>query len=165
MPWPCSFPNSVDFVAAFLAALQLHLIAVPIDRDAPASEVAKILGHFAIRGLVGGSRQDAVGSRQGEIHVGVHVHAPLPAANRLPPTAALIKLTLGSTGAPKGIVTTAANLIADCETICATMGIGPDDLTSARFRSRTPTAFRTSSRRCWCRARPSFSRTTTCRSR
>src|SRR5688500_2714128 len=108
-------PNSVDFVAAFLAALRLRLVVVPIDRDASDAEVAAILGHFAVRGLV--SRHLAIGRRQAT-------------ATRLavPPETRVIKLTSGSTGAPKGIVTTEANLIADCENICTTMDIRADDL-------------------------------------
>ena len=47
---------------------------------------------------------------------------PFPAGTRL------IKVTSGSTGQPKGIYTTEANLIADCENICATMEIAPDDI-------------------------------------
>src|SRR5258706_2596290 len=35
-------PNSAGFVAAFLAILKLRAIAVPIDRDAPESEVGMI---------------------------------------------------------------------------------------------------------------------------
>ncbi|MGZ8867970.1 MAG: class I adenylate-forming enzyme family protein, partial [Thermoanaerobaculia bacterium] len=46
----------------------------------------------------------------------------------LPSHARLLKLTSGSTGTPKGIVTTEANLVADCTNICATMGIAPHDL-------------------------------------
>jgi acyl-CoA synthetase (AMP-forming)/AMP-acid ligase II len=107
-------PNSVEFVVAFLAALQLRLIAIPIDRDASETEVATVLGHFAVRGLV--SRQLVLGNRQAITRPNV------------PPEARLIKLTSGATGAPKGIVTTEANLIADCENICATMGIRKDDL-------------------------------------
>jgi acyl-CoA synthetase (AMP-forming)/AMP-acid ligase II len=106
-------PNSVDFVAAFLAALQLDLIVVPIDRDAPEIEVASILGHFAIKGLVhrGGISSRAIAERPD-----------------VPADARLIKLTSGSTGKPKGIVTSEANLIADCTSICATMGITPADI-------------------------------------
>jgi long-chain acyl-CoA synthetase len=50
---------------------------------------------------------------------------PRPA---LPPGARLIKLTSGSTGKPRGIVTTEENLLTDCENICQSMGIGPDDV-------------------------------------
>lgn len=105
-------PNSVDFVAAFVAALILRLIVVPLDRDANESEVAKILGHFAVRGLF-----------YGELSIRNSVARPA-----LPADARLIKLSSGSTGTPKGIVTTEANLIADCENICATMKITPHDL-------------------------------------
>jgi len=45
-----------------------------------------------------------------------------------PPGTRLIKLTSGSAGQPKAIFTSEANLIADCENICATMGITPADI-------------------------------------
>jgi acyl-CoA synthetase (AMP-forming)/AMP-acid ligase II len=47
---------------------------------------------------------------------------------KLPEGACVIKLTSGSTGAPRGIVTTEENLRADCENICRSMGIGADDI-------------------------------------
>jgi long-chain acyl-CoA synthetase len=109
-------PNSVDFVVAFLAACRLRLVVAPIDRDAPETEVAKILGHFAIRGLA---------YRSDRLSVSVRDITERPA---VPAGARLIKLTSGSTGRPKGIVTTEANLIADCTNICATMDIRPADL-------------------------------------
>lgn len=109
-------PNSAEFVVAFLAACKLDLVVVPIDRDAPETEVAKILGHFAIRGLV---------YKSDRVSITVRDITERPA---LPAGARLIKLTSGSTGMPKGIVTTEANLIADCTNICATMGIEASDL-------------------------------------
>src|SRR5436190_14834020 len=81
-------PNSADFVAAILAASKLDLVIVPIDRDAPPSEVATILGHFAVSSLV---YRGAISKRL------VRDRPALPAAARL------IKLTSGSTGLPKGI--------------------------------------------------------------
>jgi long-chain acyl-CoA synthetase len=109
-------PNSVDFVAAFLAACKLGLVVAPIDRDAPETEVAKILGHFAIRGLLYRADRTLLSVRD------LTDRPAVPAGTRL------IKLTSGSTGMPKGIVTSEANLLADCTNICATMAIHPDDL-------------------------------------
>jgi long-chain acyl-CoA synthetase len=89
-------PNSVDFVATFLAALLRKFVVLLIDRDE--RDAARIAAHF------------------GRLK---------PAAT---PDARLIKLTSGSTGAPKGIVASEANLLADCRNICATMDIRPDDV-------------------------------------
>ena len=92
-------PNSVEFVATFLAAIQLDLVAFPIDRDANDHEVAAMRRHFGI-----GKRPN------------------------VPPDARLVKLTSGSMAMPKGIVTTEANLIADCTNICDSMAIGAADV-------------------------------------
>jgi long-chain acyl-CoA synthetase len=113
-------PNSVDFIAAFAAISNLDLVAFPIDRDAPDTEVGTILSHFGVRGLI--YRSDRESSRAA---ISVRHVAHSPALLR---DARLVKLTSGSTGKPKGIVTSEANLAADCINICATMGITPDDL-------------------------------------
>lgn len=110
-------PNSVDFVAAILAALQLDLVVFPIDRDANEHEVASMMAHFGIHALV--CRWGIVPSHPRDVGV-------LPAT--LPEAARIVKLTSGSTGLPKGIVATAANLLADCRNICSTMGITRHDL-------------------------------------
>ncbi len=112
-------PNSADFIASFLAVLILEMIAVPIDRDAPVTEVANLMDHFGVRGLIGVNRE-----RSG-VEITTRTAGATPAT---PLGTRLIKLTSGSTGRPKGIVTSEANLIADCESIVTTMGIGPDDL-------------------------------------
>ena len=105
-------PNSVDFVAAFGAALKKKLVAILIDRDATESEIGNVLGHFNARGLV--------------YRTGISTRSA--ARPNVPADARLIKLTSGSTGMPKGIVATEANLLADCVNICATMGIRPGDV-------------------------------------
>src|SRR5437763_14449404 len=74
-------PNSAEFVAAILAASKLDLVVIPIDRDAPSTEVAAILGHFAVSSLIyrgAGSPTRRVGS-----------------SSKLPRDAPLIKLTSG----------------------------------------------------------------------
>jgi long-chain acyl-CoA synthetase len=105
-------PNSVDFIAAFGAVLKKKLVAILIDRDATQAEVANILGHFDAKGLLD---RNGFSTRSA-------------ARPNLPDGTRLIKLTSGSTGMPKGIVATEANLLADCVNICATMGIRPDDI-------------------------------------
>src|SRR5204863_8857958 len=47
---------------------------------------------------------------------------PLPAGTRI------IKVTSSTTRKPKCIFTSEANLIADCENICSTMNLAPDDI-------------------------------------
>jgi long-chain acyl-CoA synthetase len=111
-------PNSVDFVAAWLAALKLKVVVVPIDRDAPETEIAAILAHFGVKGLIyrGGCRDLSMSVRA------VDAQPPLPAEARL------IKLTSGSTGKPRGIVATETNLAADFENIRASMDIRREDI-------------------------------------
>jgi len=106
-------PNSPDFVATILAALERKLVIVPIDRDATEAEVGAILGHFDIKGFV---YRNGISSRPAARHAAI------------PSDARMIKLTSGSTGQPKGIVVSEANLIADAANICATMDIRPDDV-------------------------------------
>lgn len=112
-------PNSVDFVAAFLAAVKLGLVFAPIDRDATETEVGTVLTHFTIKGLIycpDPKSRTSLSTRT------VFTRPPLP------PEARLLKLTSGSTGTPKAIVCSEANLIADCRNICSTMRIGADDI-------------------------------------
>ncbi len=109
-------PNSPAFVAAILAALELGLVVFPVDRDTTEAELCDVLRIFAIPAIA-----DRDGPRV------LPPHPDRQARARFPSGARLVKLSSGSTGRPKGIVTTEANLIADCENICATMGIGPHD--------------------------------------
>ena len=90
-------PNSVEFVATFVAALLGRFVMMLVDRDE--RDPARLVGHFG------------AGLKPG-----------------LPAEARLIKLTSGSTGAPKGIVASEANLEADCRNICATMDIRAGDV-------------------------------------
>lgn len=114
-------PNSVDFVAAFLASLRIRATFVPIDRDARESEIASVLNHFSARALL----YRAERGESGLPGISTREVAAVRIANEYVP---LLKLSSGSTGRPKGIVTTEKNLIADCRNICSTMGIRPDDL-------------------------------------
>lgn len=110
-------PNGVDFIAGFLALLELRCTMIPVDRDARESEVAAILAAFNARALVyrSGSADPTLAVR--EVEASPARDEPIP----------LIKVTSGSTGRPRGIATRESNLIADCLNICRTMGIRPED--------------------------------------
>jgi long-chain acyl-CoA synthetase len=111
-------PNSVDFLATFAAVLETGAVAVAIDRDATQSEVAAVLRHFGVRALVYRATRSGIeiSPRDGA--------APLAHTERIP----LVKLTSGSSGLPKGILTSEANLVADCRNICSSMDIRESDL-------------------------------------
>ena len=113
-------PNSVDFVAAFLAALKLRLVFAPIDRDAHDSEVAAIVDRFGIRATLD------VGHGCAVPNPGVRHGAAVPYKGK--GDARLLKLTSGSSGASKAIFWSEAHIAADCLAICVTMGIAPDDI-------------------------------------
>ncbi len=112
-------PNSAEFVASWLAALELRLVVIPIDRDANGNEVARILSHFGARALI--YRPDR---QRNDISIS---RRPAGIQPPLPPQARIIKLTSGSTGMPKGIVASEENLASDSDNICSTMRITPED--------------------------------------
>lgn len=113
-------PNSVDFVASFLATLKIGAALLPIDRDAKESEVAAILSHFDCRAFVWcADRRDPDAKA---------LVSPRDGAAKSFESARLIKLTSGSTGAPRGVRTSEENLIADGENICSSMSIAPTDI-------------------------------------
>lgn len=105
-------PNSSAFVAAFLAALELDLVVAPVDRDATAAEVERVARHFAVDAVVGRSIE-VTGTGAGA---------------SWPPDTRLLKLTSGSTGAPKAIACSERNLAADARNICTSMDIRPGDV-------------------------------------
>jgi acyl-CoA synthetase (AMP-forming)/AMP-acid ligase II len=111
-------PNSADFLAAVVAAGLAGTTIVPIDRDTRETEAAALVAHLGVRAAIarGSGGETVVIPLSGSARV--ELDEPVP----------LLKLTSGSTGLPKGILTTERNLAADCANICATMGIAPDDL-------------------------------------
>ncbi|MDQ6802308.1 MAG: acyl--CoA ligase [Acidobacteriota bacterium] len=95
---------------------------IPLQMPNSVDFVATILAVMQQRAVVMLIDRDASDSEVARITAHFGRHPKLPQAARV------IKLTSGSTGAPRGIVTTEENLAADCENICRSMGIGPDDV-------------------------------------
>lgn len=99
--------NSPSWPAAFLALLRAGHITLPLASDATTPPFANALIDSTLTLQLSSS--------------------PVASASTLAPTA-LLKLTSGTTGAPRAIRFTAAQLAADCEHICDTMGITESDL-------------------------------------
>jgi acyl-CoA synthetase (AMP-forming)/AMP-acid ligase II len=108
-----SVPNGAGWFAAFLGLLSAGAVPAPIDPSEPGEAQMAAARAIGASLLWRGGRLERVAGA-----------AP---AGRRPAAECLVKLTSGSSGAPRGIAFTHAQMAADGRQICATMGIGPDD--------------------------------------
>src|SRR5438045_3161121 len=115
---PVQIGNHEEWPAIFLACFRRRLVVLPIDESI--SEPQRRAA-FKICAVVAGV---VIGGRTVEV-----VPAVTPAATsyweEIP---ALLKLTSGTTAAPRAIRFRSEQLLADCDQICATMGIEDGDL-------------------------------------
>lgn len=112
-------PNSPDWVAWLLAAWRLARTVVPLDASFAANTLVDVLRGCGPNTVVDGDGLRVVGKNT--------------AATRLPCLAgiALLKLTSGTTSAPRAVAFRADQLLADCRNICSTMGILTSDTSLA----------------------------------
>ena len=109
--------NDPRFPAVLLALWRLGVVPLPLDRavekDALSTALAICRGsaHITLDG-------------DGALNIR-HSESIIPPS---PPRADFLKLTSGTTGAPRAIRFTAAQLLADCDAVCETMGIGDGDV-------------------------------------
>jgi long-chain acyl-CoA synthetase len=106
--------NHSAAIPLLLACLSLRVPLMPIDANATAAEVAKFAERFGafLVAIPDGSRLRLVEQQTDPAAYG---------------DAALLKLTSGSTGFAKAILTAESHLIADAERIVGTMGITEED--------------------------------------
>ncbi|MFY9923218.1 MAG: class I adenylate-forming enzyme family protein [Opitutaceae bacterium] len=107
-----SVPNGAEWFQVFLGLLSAGAVPAPIDPSEP--EEAQIGAARAIGA--------ALLWRGGRLQ-----RVPGMAARRAPRGECLVKVTSGTSGAPKALGATDAQMEADGRQICAAMGIGPDD--------------------------------------
>ncbi|MGH7938215.1 MAG: AMP-binding protein, partial [Chthoniobacterales bacterium] len=111
--------NHPHWPALFLAFLRRQIVVLPLEQTASEAECVAALRTCCAAGLITDS------------------HAPIARLDSLgtaewkgaPP--ALLKLTSGTTAAPRAIRFRSAQLLADAEHICDTMGIASSDLNFA----------------------------------
>ena len=116
--------RAVDWLVVFLGLLKAGAVPVAMDASEPPAGQRAVAQAVRAPWLWSGGKLEPVAD------------APVEAGTRrLWPRdsrdACLVKLTSGSTGLPKAIPFTHAQMIADGRQVCATMGIGPDDLNLA----------------------------------
>lgn len=109
------------FLASFLALRRAGLAVLLLDSRTPESEALRIVRALGAAALLRCRTGWPTGPEDWELTPVQGTAQPLPEGT------AVIKLTSGSTGLPRGIATPAEALIADDANLTATMGIRPDD--------------------------------------
>jgi acyl-CoA synthetase (AMP-forming)/AMP-acid ligase II len=113
--------NGPGFLASFLALRRAGLAALLLDAQTPESEALRIVRALGAAALFRCRRGWPTGPEDWTLTVADESAPPVPEGT------AVIKLTSGSTGLPRGIATPAEALIADDANLTATMGITPED--------------------------------------
>lgn len=108
--------NHPSWPALFLACLHRELPVLPLETTITKTERATALELTGAQGLFTADRDG-----------GVELNA-IDIGKVGPPNCSLFKLTSGTTAAPRAIQFRSSQLLADCDQICETMGIGADDL-------------------------------------
>jgi long-chain acyl-CoA synthetase len=115
--------NGPGMLASLVALLRSGLATLLLDSQTPEAESLRTLRALGAAALL----RCSTGWPQGPADWSLR-EIPSAGEDRLTlPGTAVVKLTSGSTGAPRGIVTPAAALMADAAALTATMGIRPDD--------------------------------------
>jgi acyl-CoA synthetase (AMP-forming)/AMP-acid ligase II len=125
-----SLPNSTSLVATFIGLRVAGATVALVDATAPLDELlrcARAVGASLIVAGRGRLPDGVFGPEAADVALAPHECEPVP----IPAAAAVLKLTSGSTGAPRAIAVTARQLTADVLQIMRTMDVRPDDVTLA----------------------------------
>ena len=117
--------NHPDWPSVFLACLRRQLVTVPLDRSISAQERDAAVGTCHINLLISQDANQTANGKLAALHFARFDHPPID-WGQYPPV--LLKLTSGTTAAPRAVRFRSQQLIADCIQICDTMGISDADL-------------------------------------
>lgn len=119
-------PTALALLAATLARGATY---APCDRSTPAPELRRLAERFGARATV--VDDEAIDESEGHIALPGGHHLRLQAVRADAPSRsariAMLKLTSGSTGEPRAVAVTEAQLLADSRRLMDAFGIGPDD--------------------------------------
>lgn len=118
--------NGPGFLATLLAVRRAGLAALLLDARTPDAEALRVLRALGAPILLRCPAGWPRGPSDWLVAEAPGGETNSQAASRFPGTA-VVKLTSGSTGAPRGIAASAASLIADDEALTATMGLLAED--------------------------------------
>jgi long-chain acyl-CoA synthetase len=117
--------NGPGFLASLLALLRAGFVAVLMDSLTPETESLRIVQALGAQAVL---RCRSLWPTSPEDWSWTETPPPLGGPPPLVlPEATVVKLTSGSTGAPRGIAASSEALLADDAALTATMGIRPDD--------------------------------------
>ncbi len=108
------FGNDARFPAVLLALWRRGLAPVPLDRSLGPDAIFSALEMCGAAALVRPNLSEGIAVERRRVAGEVD--------------ADFLKLTSGTSGAPRAIRFRAAQLLADCDAVCDTMGIGEDDV-------------------------------------
>lgn len=111
--------NHPHWPAIFLACLRRELVVLPLEQTVSETERASALQTCRAAGLITAPDQPIIRLKE-ECPIDWKARAPV-----------MLKLTSGTTAAPRAIRFRSAQLLADAEQICDSMGITSDDLNFA----------------------------------
>ena len=107
--------NAAASVPLLLACRAIDAAVMPVDAGATRVEIEALAERFGAAAVAAPSAD------------GICCVRPSTENRAVYPGIAILKLTSGSTGVPKAVLTTEAQLVADATHIIAAMGIRPDD--------------------------------------
>ncbi|HVS15061.1 MAG TPA: AMP-binding protein [Thermoanaerobaculia bacterium] len=114
-------PNGPVFLGAILALRRRELAVLLLDPGARPGERERLHARLGPRAILESSRAWP-GESDGWFRLR-ELATPQPASGLTAPTDAVVKLTSGSTGEPRGIATPETALLADEEALARTMGV------------------------------------------
>lgn len=125
--------DGAAFLASFLATRRRGLVPVLLDRRAPSPERNRTVRELGCDWLLSCSAAWPDGPGDWSLtpvaprEAGLGPPEASPERARLAPDVAVVKLSSGSTGRPRGIVTPADALVADDAALARTMGLTPGE--------------------------------------